>query len=476
MTTHDEGKSRLLVPCMIFVFFCGFYLYTAKGAIYLGDGLVNFQTVRSLVERQSLAVDCAMNSKYTQTSQDGQCYSKYDLGLAVASLPLYCLARPFSGPAPAHPDALSLGKLFISTFNQLVTAATCAVLYLTALQLSDSRGQALTLAFAFGLFTLAWPYSSTYFAQPLVGLLLLVAFLILCRRRSPSCRPYAAAGLALAYASFTRLDSVVLAAVIGVYAWHRLRRHGISRRRGTLCMACLLSPTVLAVIAHVMLNHVRSGNAWQLGYPGEGWTTPILTGLYGLLFSPGRGIVLYSPLVILAILGLPKLRKRGCGAEAALIGALIIAQLAIYAPWHAWEGGWSWGPRFLVSTQPLLILGLLPWIEREGLKLPILVLSSIGFTVQMIGALTNPVTYHMRTNYTFSETLFSIPASPLPGHLQDLLHRRVYLLLTTRAHGVITSQATMIFGVICALMMAGSGKTLLDAAARDQAREGLDQA
>jgi hypothetical protein len=407
MTTHDKGKSRLLVPCMIFVFFCGFYLFTAKGAIYLGDGLVNFQTVRSLVERQSLAVDCAISSEYTQKSQDGQCYGKYDLGLAVASMPLYYLARLFNGPAPAHPDALSLGKLFISTFNQLVTAATCAVLYLTALQLSDSRRQAMTLAFVFGLFTLAWPYSSTYFAQPLVGLLLLVAFLILCTCRSQSCGPYAAAGLALAYASFTRFDSVPLAVVICVYAWYRLMRHGISRRQGTLCMASLFSPIVLAVIAHCMLDYVRSGNALQLGYQGEGWSTPILTGLYGLLFSPGRGIVFYSPLVTLAILGLRKLWKRGWGAEAALIGGLIIVQLAIYAPWHAWEGGWSWGPRFLVSTQPLLILGLLPWIEQEGSKLSIVVLSSIAFTVQMIGALNNPVTYQTRTSYTFPR-LFSL--------------------------------------------------------------------
>jgi hypothetical protein len=460
---------------MIFVFFCGFYVFTAKGAIYFTDGLVNFETVRSLVEGGSLAINCAIASEYIEVSANGLCYSKYDLGLAVTSIPLYVLSRLFFGPAPLNPEALSPGKLVVSTFNQLVTAATCAVLYLTALRSSGSRRQAIALSFVFGLFTLAWPYSSTYFAQPLVGLLLLVSFLILRTYASGSCPPYAVAGLLLGWASFTRLDAVPLAAMMCIYALSSLVCRRTPLKRTLLLFAFLSFPIVLAIMAYGILSTVRTGNAFQLGYSGEGWTTPMWTGLYGLLFSPGRGIVFYSPLVILAILGLPKLWQRGWRADVGLIGGLAIVQLGIYSSWHAWEGGWSWGPRFLVPTQPLLMLGLLPWLEKKKPEAAVLVLSSVAYLVQMIGALTNTVTYQTRTNYEFSETLFSWAASPLLGHLQDLLQRRVHLLLTTNAHGVATPEATMILGAICLLMMSVSGKLLVDAATKSQGRDGLGQ-
>lgn len=475
MTTYDNGKARLLVPSMIFIFFCGFYIFTAKGAIYVIDGMVNFQTVRSLVERRSLAIDCALSSDFIQVAPDGQCYSKYDLGLAVTSMPLYVLARLFSGPAPLDPVAPSLGKLLVSTFNQLVTAATCAALYLTALPFSDSRRQAMTLSFVFGVFTLAWPYSSTYFAQPLVGLLLLVAFLVLSTCGSQSWISYAVAGLLLGWASFTRLDAVPLAAVILVYALYKLVRHGVSWHQSLLRMTCAFLPVVLAIVAYSMLNILRSGNVLQLGYPGEGWSTPVWTGLYGLLLSPGRGIVFYSPLVTLVMFGLPKLWRRGWRAEVGLIGCLTIVQLGIYSSWHAWEGGWSWGPRFLVSTQPLLMLGLLPWLDEKGSKLLFLVVSSIAFLVQMTGAMTNPVLHQMRSSYKFSETLFSLAASPLLGHLQDLLQGRVYLLVTTNAQGVVTPKATLTLGAVCVSMIIISGKLLIDSATNDQGQDRSDQ-
>jgi hypothetical protein len=122
------------------------------------------------------------------------------------------------------------------------------------------------------------------------------------------------------------------------------------------------------------------------------------------------------------------------------------------------------------------MLGLLPWLDEKRPKLPIIVLASIAFLAQMIGALTNPVTYHTRTSYTFSETLFTFAGSPLLGHLQDLLHRRVYLLLTTNAHGVATPGATMILGAICVLIMTLSGRLLINAATESQDADGVGQA
>jgi hypothetical protein len=42
-------------------------------------------------------------------------------------------------------------------------------------------------------------------------------------------------------------------------------------------------------------NWLRRGNVLNFGYPGEGFSTPFLTGFTGQLISPTRGIVFYMP-------------------------------------------------------------------------------------------------------------------------------------------------------------------------------------
>ena len=330
---------------MTFVFFLGFYLFTAKGILTVADSQVNFQTTRALVETRSLAIDCRIKNEFIQTAPDGRCYSKYDLGLVISSVPFYILARLFFGPDPADPNTLSMVKLFVSTFNQFVTAATCAILYVFAYRLCGSKRQSLSLVLLFGISTIAWPYASLFLSQPLVALLLLAAVLCLANLEGESIKPIIGAGLALGWACLTRLDTVPLAFVVGIYAFCQLRGQEISRRKKLFRMAILIAPVILAASVYFLHNYVRSRVLFQIGYPGEGWDTPFGLGLYGLLFSPGKGIVYYSPLVILGVLGLRKLWERGWKAEAILIISLSVTQLIIYSAWWAWEGGWTWGPR-----------------------------------------------------------------------------------------------------------------------------------
>ena len=49
---------------------------------------------------------------------------------------------------------------------------------------------------------------------------------------------------------------------------------------------------------------------------------------------------------------------------ALLLAALIVETVAFYASYLYWSGDWTWGPRYLVTVVPLLILPLLPLLER----------------------------------------------------------------------------------------------------------------
>ncbi|MCP4363292.1 MAG: hypothetical protein GY796_35275 [Chloroflexi bacterium] len=269
------------IPIALFFFFSGFYLLTTQGIISSSDGIINFLTVRALAETHSfmLDVDCELMPRYVQTRPDGQCYGKYDVGLALTGLPLYMIGRLLDGAAPADFDALSLPRLFVSALNPFVTAVTGAILYLLAFELSASQKNALELAVLFGLVTIAWPYTVTYFSQPLVGLLLLTAVLWL--RIGPSVVLSLGAGIALGWAILTRLDALPLVFIVFIYATYQFQTRTSSRRDLFMNILALTGPLVSAVVLFLLLNYLRNGGAFQNSYAGEGWTGNVWQGIYG---------------------------------------------------------------------------------------------------------------------------------------------------------------------------------------------------
>jgi len=202
-------QSGLYLSGLIFLFFLGFYLFTAKGLLSVGDSKIHFLTARSIVETGSTAIDCQLSERFVQTGPDGKCYAKYELGLPISTVPFYWLARLLAGPSPATVEGASLQKLIVGVFGQVVMAATCAVVFLFARTISGSRQLAYETAILFGITTLAWPYASLLLSQPLVGLLLLVAVYLLVAGRTDSIQATLVAGIALGWACFVRLDTVV---------------------------------------------------------------------------------------------------------------------------------------------------------------------------------------------------------------------------------------------------------------------------
>lgn len=93
----------------------------------------------------------------------------------------------------------------------------------------------------------------------------------------------------------------------------------------------------------------------------------MLHGLYGLLASPGRGLIWYSLPTAMAVILCARNAVRARTASDsrdALVFAGFLAYLVLYAKWCSFEGGWCWGPRFLLPFVPLLHLSLLPLLAR----------------------------------------------------------------------------------------------------------------
>src|ERR1700722_4309384 len=84
------------------------------------------------------------------------------------------------------------------------------------------------------------------------------------------------------------------------------------------------------------------------------------TGLPGLLISPSRGLLVFSPFLVFLPVGLIlRLREPGTRGLAVTLSLAVAAQFLLYSQ-ADWRAGVSWGPRWLTDFLPILVWMLAP--------------------------------------------------------------------------------------------------------------------
>jgi hypothetical protein len=113
-----------------------------------------------------------------------------------------------------------------------------------------------------------------------------------------------------------------------------------------------------------------------------------LSGIAGLLVSPAKGLLVFSPFLVFVPLGLiQRLRSPGSRGLAVALSLATAAQFIVYSQ-ADWRAGSSWGPRWLTDLLPILVWMLAPTLVvlrpiTRGLLILTMVVS-VG--VQTIGA------------------------------------------------------------------------------------------
>ena len=87
------------------------------------------------------------------------------------------------------------------------------------------------------------------------------------------------------------------------------------------------------------------------------------TNAAGLLVSPSRGLLLYSPVVLVVFAGLRSAWRAGDVGVRWLLAAACI-QFSAYAWYSVWWGGHSFGPRYLLDLLPLVVPAAALGVER----------------------------------------------------------------------------------------------------------------
>jgi len=127
-----------------------------------------------------------------------------------------------------------------------------------------------------------------------------------------------------------------------------------------------------SLVINAAYNVARFGKPLQLEPHGDAsFGFPPWLGLPDLLISPGKGLLWYTPAVLLLVLATRPFWRR-CLRPALLFAFICGGYLLFYSNVNYWHGDPAWGPRYLYATLPYLILPLGEVFARwRGYRLPL---------------------------------------------------------------------------------------------------------
>lgn len=328
-------------------------------------------------------INPAFPPHYFVQSLDGQWVSKYPIGPAIVTFPIYfcffiylkVLALGdliFSGASPAIDifarDFERSRQEFESGAGAIAASLSVVLFYLCA-RLKVSQGVSIIATFIFAFATSTWTISSQgVWQHTTASLVLLAAMLCLLKANRKSGSQY---HLLLGLAGFfcgllpgCRPTSLLFVMAMGLYV---LYTHGLR--------SCFFMLGLLSIFLSIAWNTHFFGWSYALsgGYSIYERTYYKFTleqfkiGFFGVLLSPSKGWVWGCPVMLFAIPGAYQVwRQRGKQDENLflLLGLACGGLFLNYCFYVAWHGAIAYGPsRFMTDTLPVMLLFIAYFLE-----------------------------------------------------------------------------------------------------------------
>jgi hypothetical protein len=385
------NRPRQILAVALAASMAGLVTAAASVRYALSDPSGSLLVTQQLILNRTVALDAyapdVLSRFWTFTVMDGGVYYYWPLGSSLSSIPFVAAFMA------AGLDIVELEPTLQIVIATVLAGLTVALLYVLA-RLFLSHRTSLVLATAFWFATSLASVTGTALWSMNWAVLYGTGSLILAvgavhRRWRWAWAPLAAT-LAMGYVVRPTMAQLVLV-LLGYLA--------VTARRVAALTALGLGACAVAWLAFSVSTYA----SWTPPYyrPDRLGGTDLWLGLAGALVSPGRGLLVFLPVLLVIPLLVP-LRRHPRWRDPVLTWAmaawLVLSALAV-ASFVDWYGGWSYGPRLLTEVMPAVFLLLvLLWPDtfsgvygRAVLAL-VLAFTAWGFYVHTVQGLFNPWT------------------------------------------------------------------------------------
>jgi hypothetical protein len=369
-----------------------------------GDTRANERVAASLVQEHNFDLDEYPDVEAPFSRMLGaHRVSIYPVLAPLLATPVFAVAR-LVFPLDETGCALA-GKWAAS----LLSALSAALLFVALGRRSSGQALPTVCAFAFG--TSVWSTSQALWQHP--AALVFLAWALVWMLKSEDDDVWAGRlGLPLALAVAARHADVVLVAVLAI---------GVSIRwpRRIPWLLLWATPVAACLLAYQWLSF---GSPWAHGFTGSlgRFSEPWGRGQLGLLLSPAKGLFVFTPVAVVAIVGLVSAARRGEAWLATTLGAAALGHWILIGRWSEWHGGECFGPRMLTDVLPLLFLFLPDGMALSGALGRLLLALSVA--VQALGAFAYDYRWErlfQRPPQASQEALWNWAESPILFQVQE---------------------------------------------------------
>jgi hypothetical protein len=384
-------RHRVVLAIFLLVF--GVYALNAGGHMYsIDDEGYFFVTEAALDGRLHIDVGPDRADVLTVSTPDGKTAYRGNIGTSLLATPLLAGAKGLE--AFVEPVQQSFfERLFVGWTSSITGALTACVLYLIARRFGASQRLAIAISLVFAFCTFFMPHSKTFFIEPTAALLVALTFLLGLRARQPGTGnwPFFIAGLS-AGAAINMRTSLAPLVGISLVATVLAARDETARRVVVERAAVAVTGLVPGIAFLLWSQWVRFGDAFDWGHPGQNFDTPFYEGLYGQFLSPGKGLIFFAPVVVLAAILFPGFARRR-PAIAVEVAAIVMVNALLFATFENWSGDNAFGPRYMAIVLPIALLPLVELGRRKALRWAFAALAALGLLVpSFIGNLTYFIT------------------------------------------------------------------------------------
>ncbi len=366
-----------------------------QGVLHIDDGLKRFGDVIDKAEH------------------GGHFYCDKPIGLSLVATPVYVVLKAL-GAATGHIWTLGELRYFLTIYCvTLPTVMLCIGLRRYWREVSGDAVMAEFAIVAYALGTIAFTYSTQFMGHQLAAVLAATHFLLARGvTDKTSIRRAAAMGLLAGLGAITEYFSALVHVIIALSYLRRMRpwsAWGVWAVSGIIAACPLL-----------IYNAFCFGGPFTMAYGHEaarvfqevhsagfmGVTYPRLESMWGLLFSPSKGLFFLSPFLLIGVAGIfPALRSRRseCMVMVLSIGAIMLLAMSVYV----WRAGRTIGPRHMVTMLPFLMTLVVSGVGRWPALRPWFVAGTIVSVVVIgLSTLTLPGFEENLENPFASQALF----------------------------------------------------------------------